>query len=41
MVRALTVVEQIISDLKGAASEEAKFLAIAKSVFKLMKENSK
>jgi hypothetical protein len=41
MVRALTVLEQIMSELKCAASDEAKFLAIAKIVFKLMKENSK
>jgi hypothetical protein len=30
-----------MAGLKGAASEEAKFLALAKSVFKLMKENGK
>jgi hypothetical protein len=41
MFRALTVVEQIMAELKGAASEEFKFLAIAKIVFKLMKENDK
>jgi hypothetical protein len=40
-VRALTVVEQIMAELKGAVSEEAKFVAIAKLVFKLMKENGK
>jgi hypothetical protein len=41
MVRALNVVEQIMAKLKGAASEETQFLAIAKTVFKLMKENGK
>jgi hypothetical protein len=41
MFKALTVVELIMADLKGAASEEDKFLAIAKIVFKLIKENGK
>jgi hypothetical protein len=41
MFRALNVVEQTMAEFKGAASEEAKFLAIAKIVFKLMKENGK
>jgi hypothetical protein len=41
MGRALTVVEKIMAELKGTASEEAKFLAIAKIVFKLMKGNGK
>jgi hypothetical protein len=41
MFRAFTVVEQIMVELKGAISEEAKFVALAKIVFKLMKENSK
>jgi hypothetical protein len=38
MFRALTVEEQIMAELEGAASEEAKFLVIAKIMFKLMKE---
>jgi hypothetical protein len=41
MFRALNVVEQIMAELKGAASEESKFMAIAKIVFKSMKENGK
>jgi hypothetical protein len=41
MFRALTVVEQIMAQLKGAASEEANFVALAKIVLKLMKENGK
>jgi hypothetical protein len=41
MVRALVVVEQIMSELKDDVSEEVKFVAIAKLVFKLMKENDK
>jgi hypothetical protein len=41
MFRALTVVEQIMAELKGSASEEAKFVALAKIAFKLMKDNGK
>jgi hypothetical protein len=41
MFRALTVVEQIMAELKGAASEEAKFVALATILFKLMKDNGK
>jgi hypothetical protein len=41
MFRTLNVAEQIMAELKGAASEEAKFLAITKIVFNLMKENGK
>jgi hypothetical protein len=41
MFRVFSVVEQIMAELKGAASEEAKFVALAKIVFKLMKENGK
>jgi hypothetical protein len=37
----MTEVEQIMAELKGAASEEDKFLALAKIVFKLMKDNGK
>jgi hypothetical protein len=35
----MTVVEQSIAELKGAESEEDKFLALAKIVFNLMKDN--
>jgi hypothetical protein len=41
MIRAFSVVEQIMAELKGAASEEAKFVALTKIVFKFMKENGK
>jgi hypothetical protein len=41
MFRAFSVVEQIMTVLKGASSEEAKFVALAKIVFKFMKENGK
>jgi hypothetical protein len=36
MFRAYTVAQQIMAELKGAASEEAKFLALAKFVYKFM-----
>jgi hypothetical protein len=41
MFRAFSVVEQILAELKGAASEEDKTLSVAKIVFKLMKQNGK
>jgi hypothetical protein len=41
MFRAFSVVKQIMAELKGAASQEDKFLSIAKIVFKLMKQNDK
>jgi hypothetical protein len=41
MWRACTVAQQIMAELKDAASEEAQFLGIAKIVFKFMKSNSK
>jgi hypothetical protein len=41
MLRALTVVMQIMTELKGAVSEEAKIFAITKIVINLMKENGK
>jgi hypothetical protein len=41
MFRALTVVQQIMIELKGAVSEEAKIFAITKTVINLMKENAK
>jgi hypothetical protein len=40
LLRAMTVVQQIVAELKGAASEEDKFLTLAKIVFKLMKDNA-
>jgi hypothetical protein len=39
MFRALSVVQQIMAELKGAASEEDKFLSVAKIVFNLIKQN--
>jgi hypothetical protein len=36
MFRAITVAQQIMADLKGTASEESKFVALAKIVFNLM-----
>jgi hypothetical protein len=41
MFRAISVVEKIMAELKDAASEEDKFLSVAKIVFKLMKQNGK
>jgi hypothetical protein len=41
MFRAFSVVEQIMAELKDAASEEEKFVALVKIVFKLMKDNGK
>jgi hypothetical protein len=41
MFRALSVVQQIMAELKGAASEEDTFLSVAKIVFTLMKQNGK
>jgi hypothetical protein len=41
MLIALTVVQQIMTELKGAVSEEAKVFAIMKIVINLMKENGK
>jgi hypothetical protein len=41
MFRAVTVVQQITAEFKGAVSEEAKILAITRIVFNLMKENGK
>jgi hypothetical protein len=41
MFGALSVVQQIMAELKGAASEEDKFLLVAKIVFNLMKQNGK
>jgi hypothetical protein len=41
MFRALSVVHQIMAESKGAASEEDRFLSIAKIVFSLMKQNGK
>jgi hypothetical protein len=36
-----SVVQQIMAELKGAAAEEAQFVALAKIMFKFMKKNSK
>jgi hypothetical protein len=41
MMRACTVAQQIMAELKDAASEVAKFLALAKFVYKFMKHNGK
>jgi hypothetical protein len=41
MLRALTAVQQIMTELKGAVSEEDKIFAITKIVINLMKENGK
>jgi hypothetical protein len=41
MLRALTVVQQIMTEFKGAVSEEAMIYAIIKIVINLMKENGK
>jgi hypothetical protein len=41
LFRAMTVVEQIMAELKASASEEDKFLALAKIVIKLMNDNGK
>jgi hypothetical protein len=41
MIRAITVAQQIMVDLKGTASEESKFLSLAKIVYNLMKDNGK
>jgi hypothetical protein len=41
MIRAITVAQQIMAELKGTASEESKFVALAKTVFNLLKDNGK
>jgi hypothetical protein len=41
MFNVITVVQQIMTELKDAVSEEAKILAITKIVFNLMKNNAK
>jgi hypothetical protein len=41
MLRALTVVQQIMTELKDAESEEAMIFAITKIVINLMKKNGK
>jgi hypothetical protein len=41
MVRAFSVVKQIMAERKDAASEEDKFVALPKIVFKLMQDNGK
>jgi hypothetical protein len=39
MVKIITIVQQIMTELKGAVSEEGKILAITKIVFNLMNRN--
>jgi hypothetical protein len=39
MVRVVSAVQQIMTEVSGAVSEEAKILAITRIVFNLMKEN--
>jgi hypothetical protein len=41
MSRALSVVQQILAELKVSASEEDKFLSVAKIIFNLMNQNGK
>jgi hypothetical protein len=41
MIRVVTVVWQIMIELKGAVSEKAKIMAITKIVFNLMQEDGK
>jgi hypothetical protein len=41
MMRACTLAQQIMAEIKDAASEEAKFLALATFVYKFMKHNGK
>jgi hypothetical protein len=41
MIRVITIVQQIMTELKGAVSEEAKLLAITKIVVKLMNKDGK
>jgi hypothetical protein len=41
MFRALSVAQQIMAELKGSASEEDRFVSIAKIIFNLMKQNVK
>jgi hypothetical protein len=41
MLRALTAVQQIMTELKGTVPEEAMIFAITKIVINLMKENGK
>jgi uncharacterized protein with ATP-grasp and redox domains len=41
MIRVLTVVRQIMRELKGAASEKAKNMAITNTVYNLLQEDDK
>jgi hypothetical protein len=41
MFRALTAVQQTMTELKGAVTEEAMIFAITKIVINVMKENGK
>jgi hypothetical protein len=40
MFRVIYIVQQIVTELSGAVSEEGKIVTITKIVLKLMKENS-
>jgi hypothetical protein len=40
MLKVISIVQQIMTELGGAVSEEAKIVAITKTVLKLMKGNS-
>jgi hypothetical protein len=39
MLKVVTVVQQIVTEVSGAMSEEAKIVAITKIVLKLMNQN--
>jgi hypothetical protein len=41
MIRVVTVVGQIMGELKGAVSEKAKIMAITNTVFNLLQEYDK
>jgi hypothetical protein len=41
MDKVVSAAQQIMTELSGAVSEEAKILAITRIVFNLMKENGK
>jgi hypothetical protein len=41
MLRAVTIAQQIMTEVKSAVSEQAKIFAITKTVFSLMKDDGK
>jgi hypothetical protein len=41
MFRALSVAQQIMAEIKDSASEEDRFVSIAKIIYTLMKQNVK